>query len=86
MGCLLLGFLLSQFGIYFGNRWGRNPRPDQVINKNLKGFLEKNNISQTAISSSPLLMMLVNEGNKQIVEKDVNGGYHFSGNFKNAKD
>lgn len=55
-------------------------------NKNLKGFLEKNNISQTAISSSPLLMMLVNEGNKQIVEKDVNGGYHFNGNFKNAKD
>ena len=38
MGCLLLGFLLSQFGIYFGNRWGRSPRPDQIINKNLKGL------------------------------------------------
>lgn len=38
MGCLLAGFFLSQFGIYFGNRWGRSPRPDQVINKNLKGL------------------------------------------------
>src|SRR5512137_2765006 len=38
MGCLLVGFLLSQFGIYFGNRWGRNPRPDQIINKCLKGL------------------------------------------------
>ena len=55
-------------------------------NKNLKGFLEKNNISQKAISSSSILMMLLNEGNKQIVEKDVNGGYHFNGNFKNAND
>ena len=55
-------------------------------NKNLKGFLEKNNISQKAISSSSILMMLLNEGNKQIVEKDVNGGYYFNGNFKNAND
>lgn len=38
MGCLMVGFLLSQFGIYFGNRWGRNPRPDQIINKCLKGL------------------------------------------------
>jgi hypothetical protein len=38
LGCLLFGFLLSQIGIYFGNRWGRSPRPDEIINKNMKGL------------------------------------------------
>lgn len=38
LGCLMAGFLLSQFGIYFGNRWGRSPRPDEIINKNMKGL------------------------------------------------
>lgn len=37
-GALLLGFFLSQVGMYFGNRWGRSPRPDQVIDKSLKGL------------------------------------------------
>jgi len=55
-------------------------------NKNLKGFLEKNTIPPTAVSSSSILKTLIAEGNNQIIEKDVNGGYHFNGNFKNAND
>jgi hypothetical protein len=35
---LLAGFLLSQIGIYFTNRWGRRPRPDEQIDSALKGF------------------------------------------------
>lgn len=35
---LLLGFALSQIGIYFGNRWGRRPRPDEILNQALKGL------------------------------------------------
>ena len=35
---LILGFLMSQVGINFTNRWGRNPRPDDVIDKSLKGL------------------------------------------------
>lgn len=35
---LLVGFLLSQIGIYFGNRWGRSPRPDEWISQSLKGL------------------------------------------------
>lgn len=35
---LILGFVLSQVGIYFGNRWGRHPRPDEVISAGLKGL------------------------------------------------
>lgn len=37
-GALLVGFLLSQFGIYFGNRWGRRPRVDERITSALKGL------------------------------------------------
>ena len=38
LGALLLGFFLSQVGMYFSNRWGRSPRPDEIIDKNLKGL------------------------------------------------
>ena len=38
LGALLVGFLLSQVGIYYGNRWGRTPRPYEIINKSLKGL------------------------------------------------
>jgi hypothetical protein len=38
LGALLLGFFLSQTGIYYGNRWGRSPRPDQVLDRGLKGL------------------------------------------------
>jgi hypothetical protein len=38
IGALLLGFLLSQVGIYFTNRWGRSPRPDEQITLALKGL------------------------------------------------
>jgi hypothetical protein len=37
---VLAGFLLSQVGIYFTNRWGRRPRPDEHINLALKGLGE----------------------------------------------
>jgi len=38
IGALLVGFLLSQVGIYFTNRWGRKPRPDEQISLALKGL------------------------------------------------
>jgi hypothetical protein len=38
---LLGGFLLSQIGIYYGSRWGRSPRPDEVLNQALKGLDHK---------------------------------------------
>jgi hypothetical protein len=38
MVCLLVGFVLSQFGIYYGNRWTRSPRPDEVVDRSLKGM------------------------------------------------
>ncbi len=38
LSALLVGFILSQMGIYYTNRWGRSPRPDQQIDAALKGF------------------------------------------------
>lgn len=37
-GALMVGFILSQFGIYFGNRFGRRPRVDERITAALKGL------------------------------------------------
>ncbi len=41
---LLVGFLLTQIGIYFGNRWGRHPRPDELLDKGLKGLNDQYSI------------------------------------------
>jgi hypothetical protein len=35
---LLIGFISSQVGIYYGNRWGRRPRIDERITAALKGL------------------------------------------------
>lgn len=66
-------------------------RPDQYSyilypNKNLPGFLERNNIPAASVEKSSLLKQLVADDNRDIISKDVDGQYHFNGNFKNAKD
>jgi hypothetical protein len=35
---LIIGFIFSQVGIYFGNRYSRADRPDAALSKALKGF------------------------------------------------
>jgi hypothetical protein len=55
-------------------------------NKALPRFNEKNNIPKESVDRSILLRKLVNNGNVQIIEKDIHGKYHFNGNFKNAND
>src|SRR3989337_847196 len=40
-GSLLIGFLLTEVGGYYGNRGGRSPRPDEMISANLKGLEDK---------------------------------------------
>jgi len=37
-GLLFVGFVLSQVGIYYANRWVKEPRADQTLDKILKGF------------------------------------------------
>lgn len=55
-------------------------------NKNLPRFLEKNTLSEKAVLKSKMLQKWVLEGDTRVIEKDVNGHFHFNGNFKNAND
>ena len=53
-------------------------------NKELPRFSLKNNIKKSTVDKSQLLAQLLNDGNKQIIEIDANGNYHFNANFNNA--
>jgi hypothetical protein len=55
-------------------------------NKRLPGFLEKNNIPTDKAEKSELIKKLVSDGNKEIVDQDIQGELHFNGSFKNAGD
>ena len=55
-GALIVGFLLSQVGMYFTNRWGREPRPDQLLNQALKGLDNKYRIYHFMSPVSHLLL------------------------------
>ncbi|TVR14341.1 MAG: hypothetical protein EA391_12865 [Balneolaceae bacterium] len=55
-------------------------------NKELPGFLEKNSIPEASVLKSPLLKKLLEDGNHTLITKDIRGGYHFNGNFRNAGD
>lgn len=66
-------------------------RPNQYSyilypNKDLPRFINKNNIKRADVESSDLLKKLVKANNKQLVEKDVLGNYHFNGSFNNAQN
>jgi hypothetical protein len=54
-------------------------------NKELPRFDKKNNIPAIKVEKSQLLVQLIKDANSEIVQKDVLGGYHFNGNFNNAK-
>ncbi|WP_455170124.1 hypothetical protein [Aegicerativicinus sediminis] len=53
-------------------------------NKELPRFDKKNNIPSNKIEGSKLLKQLLEEGDRSIIEQDINGGYHFNGNFNNS--
>ncbi len=66
-------------------------RPDQYSyllypNKELDGFLARNNVPAQAVASSQLLQQMLTQGNQALINQDVAGDYHFNSNFKNAND
>ncbi|MCR9197979.1 MAG: hypothetical protein NXI04_05015 [Planctomycetaceae bacterium] len=54
--------------------------------RTLPGFLARNNVDDTTVTSSELLQLLLQEGNEDIVSRDVRGGVHFNGRFRNCAD
>ena len=53
-------------------------------NKDLAKFSVKNNIPTSKVENSLLLQQLLKNGDASIIEKDVQGNYHFNGAFNNA--
>ena len=53
-------------------------------NKDLPRFFEKNNVPNEVVENSTLLKTLLTNNNKQIIQKDSTGNYHFNGNFTNT--
>lgn len=53
-------------------------------NKQLNGFLHKNNIEKSKVEGIGLITTLVEEGDRRLVIKDINGNYHFNGSIINS--
>jgi hypothetical protein len=56
LAALLVGFFMSQIGMYYGNRWGRSPRPDELIDKGLKGLGREYTIYHYVTTAAHLLV------------------------------
>jgi hypothetical protein len=76
LATLLVGFILSNIGMYFTNRWGRSPRPDEVLDKSLKGMNREYRLYHFALPaphvlltpSGPVVLTVKFEGGKYSVE------------------
>jgi len=53
---LAIGFIMTQVGMYMGNRWGRSPRPDEKFDMGLKGLHSEFNMYHY---SSPVSHLLI---------------------------
>jgi hypothetical protein len=53
---LIAGFIASQVGVYFGGRFGRSPRPDEQLDRALKGLDERYSIFHYTTAVSHLLV------------------------------
>lgn len=56
VGALILGFMMTQIGMFFSNRWGRSPRPDEQLDAGLKGLPNETNIYHYVTPASHLLV------------------------------
>ena len=54
--CLAVGFIMTQVGMYMGNRWGRSPRPDEKFDAGLKGLHSEFNMYHYTSPVSHLLI------------------------------
>ena len=54
--------------------------------RQLPRFLEKNLIETAAADANAVLRQLLANGDERIVRRDVRGGIHFNGQFRNSSD
>jgi hypothetical protein len=53
---VLVGMLLSQYGIFLDNRWGKRPRIDEVFDQALKGLDSKYSIFHYGLGANHVLI------------------------------
>ena len=53
---LIIGFMVSQFGIYFSNKFGRSPRPDELVSSALKGLDDRYTLYHYSTAIAHLLV------------------------------
>jgi hypothetical protein len=51
---LIVGFGMTQVGLFFSNRWGRNPRPDEQLDAGLKGLPNEDTIYHYMVPAAHL--------------------------------
>jgi len=56
IGALIVGFMMTQIGMFFSNRWGRSPRPDEQLDAALKGLPGETVVYHFATPVSHLLV------------------------------
>jgi len=56
LAALLIGFTLTQIGMYMGNKFGRSPRPDEKLDAGLKGLQNEFVMYHYTTSASHLLV------------------------------
>ncbi|MFN3492224.1 MAG: hypothetical protein ACK40V_08400, partial [Anaerolineales bacterium] len=54
--CLVVGFMMTQVGMYMGNRWGRSPRPYEKLDAGMKGLHSEFHLYHFASPVSHLLV------------------------------
>ncbi len=74
---IILGFILAQFGSYHLRRYGRTPRPDQMLEEALKGFDDRYRLYTWCLPSPYVL--LTPQGVYSFVTRDQTGQISVSG-------
>jgi hypothetical protein len=83
MGALVVGFILSQVGSYHLRRWGRTPRPDQIVERELKGLDDRYRFFAWALPAPQVL--LSPQGLYSIETRDQTGDISVTGDRWQSK-
>jgi hypothetical protein len=68
---LIAGFLLAQYGNYNLRRYGRSPRPDEIVAESLKGFDDRYHLYAWSLPAP--FVLLTPHGLYSFVTRDQNG-------------
>lgn len=74
---LVLGFVLAQFGTYNLRRWGRSPRPDEVLAEGMKGFDDRYHFYAWSLPAS--FVLLSPQGIYTLTTRDQTGAVSVAG-------